>query len=79
MIKSLYIRSRLKDGLKDGFYWPGMKEYAKNYFKSSFFIQKTFQEQSKSPMVNYIVRNPFEQKEIDIFGSLPITKSGNRY
>lgn len=67
--------------LKNGFYWPGMKEYVKNYCKSCHHCsaRKPSRKQNKAPMGNYIVGEPFERIEIDIFGPLPITNSGNRY
>lgn len=67
--------------LKNGFYWPRIKEYVKNYCKSCHHCsaKKPSRKQNKAPMRNCIVGEPFERIEIDIFEPLPITDSDNRY
>lgn len=59
------------ESLKNGFYWPGIKEYVKNYCKSCHHCsaRKPFRKQNKAPMGNCIVGEPFERIEIDPYQS----------
>lgn len=55
------------ESLKNGFYWPGIKEYVKNYCKSCHHCSA--RKQNKAPMGNCIVGEPFERIEIDPYQS----------
>ncbi|KAK3100422.1 hypothetical protein FSP39_019732 [Pinctada imbricata] len=67
--------------LKTGYYWPGMKEYVDTYCKEcpKCISKRQIQSSSKAPMKTYIMGEPFERVEIDIYGPLPITTKGNKY
>ncbi|CAC5404170.1 unnamed protein product [Mytilus coruscus] len=67
--------------LKNGFYWPNMKEYVQAYCRScdSCFARKPKKESTKAPLGTYISGEPMERVALDIFGPLPLTKRSNKY
>ncbi|CAG2192921.1 unnamed protein product [Mytilus edulis] len=67
--------------LKNGFYWPNMKEYVQAYCRSfdSCFARKPKKESTESPLGTYVSEEPMERVALDIFGPLPLTKRNNKY
>ncbi|CAC5375365.1 unnamed protein product [Mytilus coruscus] len=67
--------------LKNGFYWPNMKEYVQAYCRScdSCFARKPKKESTKAPLGTYVSGKPMERVALDIFGPLPLTKRNNKY
>ncbi|VDI59554.1 Hypothetical predicted protein [Mytilus galloprovincialis] len=65
--------------LKNGFYWPNMKEYVQAYCRScdSCFARKPKKESTKAPLGTYVSGEPMERVALDIFGPLPLTKKNN--
>ncbi|CAC5418988.1 unnamed protein product [Mytilus coruscus] len=67
--------------LKNGFYWPNMKEYVQAYCRScdGCFARKPKKESTKAPLGTYISGEPMERVALDIFGPLTLTKRNNKY
>ncbi|CAC5422836.1 unnamed protein product [Mytilus coruscus] len=67
--------------LKNGCYWPNMKEYVQVYCRScdSCFARKPKKESTKTPLGTYISGEPMERVALDIFVPLPLTKRSNKY
>ena len=66
--------------LKQAFYWPGMKNDTRRYIEEcDKCTARKMSKQGKAPMKRYLVGEPFERVQIDIFGPLPKSDSGNRY
>lgn len=67
--------------LKEGFYWPNMKEYVQNYCRScdKCFARKPKKELNRAPLGTYLSGEPMERVAMDILGPLPLTKQQNKY
>ena len=67
--------------IKQGFYWPSMKDTVLNYCKSCDHCaaRKQVKKSNHAPLGSYHVGEPMERIAIDILGPLPLTKSGNKY
>ena len=62
------------------FYWPSMKETVEDYCKNCHLcIAWKPHAKVKAPLGSYVVGGPFKRIQIDIFGPLPKTASGNKY
>ena len=67
--------------LKSGYYWPGMKEYIDTYCRecSKCVGKQHLPSSQKAPLKTYIMGEPFERVEIDVYGPLPRSARGNKY
>ena len=67
--------------IKQSFYWPGMKDHIQTYCRQCdrCFARKPKSQKHKAPLGSYLVGEPMERVEIDIFGPLPLSKNGNRF
>ena len=66
--------------VQQNFYWPGIKDSVKRYLEAcDKCAAKKQTRKGKAPLQQYLVGEPFERIELDIFGPLPKTPSGNKY
>ncbi|CAC5420431.1 Transposon Ty3-I Gag-Pol polyprotein,Transposon Ty3-G Gag-Pol polyprotein [Mytilus coruscus] len=72
---------KILEKLKNGFYWPNMKEYVQAYCRScdSWFARKPKKESTKAPLGTHVSEEPMERVALDIFGPLSLTKRSNKY
>ena len=68
--------------IKQNFYWPGMKQYVKDYIRmcdQCASRKPVVQKKSRAPLGTYNVGAPMERVAIDVLGPLPKTHNGNKY
>ena len=67
--------------VKKAFYWPRMKSDVHSYCQECDHCaaRKASPARNRAPLCQYLVGEPFERIEIDVFGPLPKSKSGNKY
>lgn len=67
--------------IKQGFYWPSMKETVSAYCHScdQCAARKQSKRKNHAPLGSYHVGEPMERVALDILGPLPLTKNGNKY
>lgn len=67
--------------IKQGFYWPSMKETVSEYCHScdNCAARKQSKKKNHAPLGSYHVGETMERVALDILGPLPLTKKGNKY
>lgn len=67
--------------LKQGFYWPSMKDCVIDYCLSydNCAARKQSKKKNHTPLGSYHVGEPMERVAVDILGPLPLTRRGNKY